>query len=194
MQAPQDTWECPVLKTTLQALNVTSKDPIPHWTVWDKCIWEDTAERPSEVPKRPRFQIFKWKHSAFHFSGSWGGGTYTRWVCSLEELLWAMTLSCKASGNVLTIPRLYVGGCIPLSVRDGYMEMTNYSALQSDSELGFGSEEESVTYCRFIPSRWESSTRGTMTLSERIKDSPQHSWEEIAERNKPSLFRWGVLK
>lgn len=71
-----------------------------------------------------------------------------------------MTHSCKASGNVLTIPRLYVGGCIPLSVRDGYMEMTSHSALQSDSELGFGSEEESVTYCRSSPSRWETSTRG----------------------------------
>lgn len=81
------------------------------------------------------------------------------WICSLEELLWAMTHSCKASGNVLTIPRFYVGGCILLSVRDGYMEMTRYTTLQPDSQLGFGSEEESVTYCRSSPSRWERSTR-----------------------------------
>lgn len=66
---------------------------------------------------------------------------------------------------MLTIPRLYVGGCIPLGMRDGYMEMTGYSALQPESQLGFGSEEKSVTYCRSSPSRWESSTRGGMMLS-----------------------------
>lgn len=121
-----------------------------------------------DLQKYQKDQSFKYLNEStvpFISVGAGEGGMYTRWFCSLEELLWAMTHSCKASGNVLTIPRLYVGGCIPLSVRDGYMEMTSYSALQPDSELGFGSEEESVTYCRSSPSRWESSTRGTMTLS-----------------------------
>lgn len=65
---------------------------------------------------------------------------------------------------MLTIPRLYAGGCIPLSVRDEYMEMTSLTALQPDSQLGFSSEKEPVTYCRSSPSRWESSTGGGMTV------------------------------
>lgn len=104
---------------------------------------------------KDRFQIFTWKNSAFHFSGSWGGGgLYTRWGFDPEFSAWKsyfeQWLSCRASGNVLTIPRLYVGGCIPLRIRDGYMEMTGYAVLQPDSWLGFGSEE-SVTYCRSSP-------------------------------------------
>lgn len=36
--------------------------------------------------------------------------------------------------------------------------------------------------------------QGNNDAIRRIKDSAQHSWEEIAERDKPFLFLWGVIK
>lgn len=86
-----------------------------------------------KYPKDPSFKYLNESMVPFISVGTGKEGHIRQmriwpWICSLEELLWAMTHSCKASGNVLTIPRLYVGGCIPLSMRDGYMEMTGYSA------------------------------------------------------------------
>lgn len=135
----------------------------------ETCAVEKAVVRNRGKYWKDRFQIFMWKNSAFHFSGSWGeGGLYTRWGFDPEFSAWKsyfeQWLSCRASGNVLTIPRLYVGGCIPPRIRDGYMEMTGYAVLQPDSWLGFDSEEL-VTYCRSSPSRWESSTRGETLLS-----------------------------
>lgn len=73
--------EHPVLQSTLQVLHVTSGGPIPHWTVWDKCSWEDTAEKSWKIPKRSSFKYLNESMVPFIsvWAGRGGGGMYTRW-------------------------------------------------------------------------------------------------------------------
>lgn len=148
-----------------------------------------------EYQKDQRFKYLNESTVPFILVGA-GEGAHTpdefaAWKSYFE---WAMTHSCKASGNVFNnsqalCRRQHSSEC-ERWVHGNDKLLCSAVWLRTWLWLWGG-----VSHLLQIQSQQvEEQHQGNNDAIRRIKDSPQHGWEETAECDKPFLYLWGVLK